>query len=359
MKAGLTPKYVSIFALLFLLAGLFYQPTHETTALLTTLLTTGWLAIVLHELGHVLFGKLSRFNFGFFIVGPLRIENTVSGVKWKENLSWPFFGGVAMMLPPQQIKPEVLKKNWALFTAGGPTLSLVTAGASFLSHRWTSLDFFMLAAIMNASLFLATIIPSKIGLKSDGLVLLTLLSKSEKSQQLLEDLLVSKELLSQKPPSEWNQEYIRRAKEKDASIENLQYALLLYYFEIARNGFPSAVNAMARYQAIPINKKNQFSLGFLIHMQQLTCFFESEGGTSVEKIVGLQQSLSKLEPVSFYRGKVIIAHLQNDAAAAALYLQKVYQIIDENEALYGFFKAEKTLTRLVEEKIHAKAQSLV
>lgn len=69
------------------------------------------------------------------------------------------------------------------------------------------------------------------------------------------------------------------------------------------------------------------------------------------EVAQLQNSLSNIEPVSYYRGKAIIAHLNDNQEEAMKLLKKVYDIIKENQTLYGFYKAEKTLTDLVEEKM--------
>lgn len=84
-------------------------------------------------------------------------------------------------------------------------------------------------------------------------------------------------------------------------------------------------------------------------MQQLCCFLQND--VQVEQIERSQSLLTSIEPISYYRGKSIIAHLENDRENALKYLQKVKDITEQNEALYGFFRAEKTLTNLVEEKI--------
>lgn len=68
-------------------------------------------------------------------------------------------------------------------------------------------------------------------------------------------------------------------------------------------------------------------------------------------MIKLQRSLTKIEAVSYYRGKAIIAHLQNNEEKAYEKLQYVKKIIADNGALYGYFQAEAELTKMVENKM--------
>lgn len=348
MKAIFTPKWVTLLAILIILAGLLFERSFETIALLGNLMLVAWLAIAMHELGHVIFGKWNGFEFVFFTVGPVRIERTADGIQLKENRIWLFFGGMAMMIPPQ-IQRETILKKWIMFTAGGPFLSLLLGSVSWLLYEWFSVSFLLYSAIMNVAILLATIVPFKTSMQTDGHVLLTLLKNNDASHKFIEETLVSAELLCRKKPSEWNSKYIQIAKQKTASIENLQYAMMIYYYEIEKNGFQAAVQAMVNYRAIPVTKQNNLQLGFLIHMQQIAHFLRDD--VQIEIMTRLQKQLSLMEPLSYYRGLAIISCLRKDRRAVLKNIQRVRKIIEQNETLYGFFKAEQTLTKLVEEKI--------
>lgn len=344
----LTPKWVSIFTVMIIVIGLFFDRTYEMTVMITTLLLTASLAITVHELGHVFLGKLNGFKFVFFVTGPFQFEKTRNGIKLTENKQWLLFGGVAMMTPPIE-KQEMMRKKIAWYTAGGPIFSFSFVVMSYLLYTLLSRDFFLLFTIMNIAIFIATIIPMKMGMKTDGYTLLTLLKSNEESSQLIEEILISRELLSRKQPSEWNETYIQIAKQKTPCIGHLQFAMLIYYYQIEQSGFQSAEEAMADYCRIPVTKKTQMHLGFLIHMQQISYFLTEN--IPIKKIIRLQQQLSRLEPVSYYRGLAIVAYLQGDQQAAIKNMDKVEEITQQYNELYGFFTAEKTLTKLVKEKI--------
>jgi len=252
------------------------------------------------------------------------------------------------MVPPR-MKKEALIPKWAAFAAGGPILSFIAGIIFYLLYGWMSYEFFIFLSIMNACIFAATIVPLKTSMQTDGYILHTLMKKNEEAGRLMDVLVIMREMLSRKHPLEWNRDYIQEAKQKDPVEENVQYFLMNYYFELEQHGFPSAEAAMAPYRHIPITKNNKFQMAFLIHMKQLSCFLHGEA--NINEIAQLQNSLSNIEPVSYYRGKAIIAHLQNDHQAAKSYLKKVNEIILNNQPLYGFYQAEKTLSNLVEAKM--------
>ncbi|MHA7136814.1 site-2 protease family protein [Rossellomorea arthrocnemi] len=318
------------------------------TAVIGGLFLAWLLAVGLHELGHVMAGRWNGFEFGFLAFGPIQFEQTKSGIKLRENKRWFFFGGVAMMVPPR-IKKQGLIPKWAVFAAGGPMLSFIAGITFYLLYGWMSYEFFFYLAIMNACIFAATIVPLKTSMRTDGNILLTLMKKNEEAGKLMDELVIMREMLSRKHPLEWNRDYIQEAKQKEPVEENVQYFLMNYYFELEQHGFPSAEEAMAPYRHIPITKNNKFQMAFLIHMKQLSCFLN--GKANVKEITHLQNSLSNIEPVSYYRGKAIIAYLQNDHQEARSYLKKVNEIILNNQPLYGFYQAEKTLSNLVEAKM--------
>ncbi|MFS0862183.1 M50 family metallopeptidase [Fredinandcohnia sp. 179-A 10B2 NHS] len=347
MRSLTTPKWVSVIGILLATLFVAIEKTQETTLLTVSLIFAAWLAIALHEMGHVVFGKRAGFKFGFFTVGPIQVEKTSSGIKVTENKNWTFFGGVALMLPPE-VKKEILIKKWATFAAGGPLTSILITLLSFMFYIIFTYEFLLFFTIMNAGIFIATIVPLKGSMKTDGYVLLSLLNK-DKAHKVIDELLIMRELLGKKKPSDWNQEYIKAAKQKEASLENLQYAMLIYYHEIEKHGFQAAVDTMKEYREIPITKKNQFQLGFLIHMQQLSLFLQEN--PSLKEIVVLQNQLSNIEPFSFTRGKAMIAFLENDEPKANEYIDKVKKMISESEGMYGFFQAEKTLTSLLEKRM--------
>ncbi|MGM0751559.1 MAG: M50 family metallopeptidase [Bacillota bacterium] len=133
----ITPKWLSILGVFLFLIGVWYEPTREETAVIGGLFLAWLIAVGLHELGHVIVGRWNGFEFGFLSVGPFQIEQTENGYRLTENKRWFFFGGVAMMVPPDMKKDDLIPK-WTAFAAGGPILSFLAGLISFLVYEWLS-----------------------------------------------------------------------------------------------------------------------------------------------------------------------------------------------------------------------------
>ncbi|MFP7173885.1 zinc metalloprotease [Priestia filamentosa] len=351
MKNILTPKLVTGLICIVIIIGLYFDQTREDTILITGLLLGGWLAITLHEVGHVIFGKLVGFEFILFTTGPIQVEKTLKGIALRENRNWTHIGGIAVMMPPSVEKKEMVNKQ-ILYSAGGPILSLLFGLTGIILYKQIEHVVLLSFAIMNLGILVVTMIPmGKGGIGSDGYFILSLLKRNQKSLELMDEMLISKELLSSKKPSEWNMTYIKLAREKKPSVDNVLYGMMIYYLEIEQNGIQSAKEKLSGYTSIPVTKKNKRALGTFIHMEQLAAFLMGYGEKQLHKIRKLQEWLSPIEPISFYRGQAMIAHLQDKDLQALKNIKKTKEIIEKNEKTYGFLRVEKMLTNMVEELI--------
>jgi hypothetical protein len=351
MKKIFTPKIVTILAFVLIFIELYFSSTTEETLEVLAMILVVWLAITIHELGHIIFGKIVGFEFVSFTIGPIKVEKNLEGIKLKENTEWGLAGGMTMMMPPL-VKKEEIRKKKILYSAGGPIFSLVFSLIGLIIYSQVNHVVPLYFSIINVAIFVATIIPTgKGGMASDGYFIFSLIKNDEKSLKLIEDMLICGEVLSNKTPSEWNMEYVQLAKQKIPCIDNVMYGTMMYYFDIEQHGFQYAQERMDGYKNIPITEHNSKSLAGIIHMQQLTSFLVDNESNQLEKIIHYQQFLSLIEPVSFYRGHAILAYLQDDMPQALKNIEKVKKVIEKYEEKHGFFKVEKTLTNMVEEKI--------
>ncbi len=124
------------------------------------------LAIVVHELGHVVGGMLQGFRFVLFIVGPFRIDRDpeIGTLRVGRNRSLEMAGGAAACMPVDE-HDLVRRVKWlvaggplasALFTALGASLALVPE-----PHWWSGAA--LLFASICAALTLATTVPMQNG----------------------------------------------------------------------------------------------------------------------------------------------------------------------------------------------------
>ncbi len=141
----------------------------DVLALYLALLTS----ITVHELGHLVGGRLGGARFLMFVVAPLRIVRTTKGLEASLVFNLGAIGGFAASMPDPE---RPLIRQLVPLIAGGPIASLALAfGAALLAPAlsgraevWCG----VLAAI-SALLFLVSAIPTRIGgMWSDGRQLL-------------------------------------------------------------------------------------------------------------------------------------------------------------------------------------------
>lgn len=349
MKEFLSPKIVTIVFCVIAGIGIINTQTTSDTLVVVSLIVGAWMAITIHEIGHVIFGKIAGYEFLNLITGPFLLEKTERGIKLLENKSWLSFGGLSVMMPSINEKKRMIKNSF-IYTVGGPFSSLFLCLLSlFLSYELDNI-YLKYFACINGGILIATMIPFKdsMGMGSDGHVLLSLLRKDGDALRQVENMIINKELFSNKVPSNWDPEYIKIAKQKEPSLENIFSGQMIYFYEVETSGFYTAREAVLGYTSIHVNKQNSIRLIPFLHMQQIATFLSDN--CKMDEITYYQQYLWG-EPVSFNRGNAMIAYLENDIPKALEYLHKAKKVIEAGEHRYGFFKSERTLTALIEKKI--------
>lgn len=162
----------------------------ETRAAVRAVLDVGiwWLliwwmvAVLLHEVGHMLAGFSQRMGFLFLTVGPFRLRQSVSGLRFEWAGFGMGFGGLTAMMPNPNTE---LSRQLRVMIMGGPVASLLLcavggimalAGGSLLAHGY------MLLAV-SAFIFGITVLPLRIGpMQTDGAQFLALQQGSREVQ---------------------------------------------------------------------------------------------------------------------------------------------------------------------------------
>jgi hypothetical protein len=138
-----------------------------------------YVAVVWHELGHVIGGLLAGFRFICLAAGPLRVVATAGGMRIGLNRNLDLAGGLAATMP---MDGRNLRLRLMAAVGGGPLSSLVLglAGGGLAARLLPKTpDLGALAAmtgLASLAIFLATISPQQSGgAQSDGAQLLDLL----------------------------------------------------------------------------------------------------------------------------------------------------------------------------------------
>jgi hypothetical protein len=217
-------------------------------------LLAAFLAIVLHELGHLLGGRLAGFRFALLVVGPLRVSRSAEGLQWGWNTALGLAGGLAASLPTAGCN---LRRGILLTVTGGPLTSLVVGlGALALFNQIspatvpaTFLYVSLLALSLTSLLItLATLIPHTAGgFYSDGQRLLALLRRDPEAEQINLTLLVSAAAVAGVRPRAWDAEQMARiATLQNPTAVTAVAASLLYTHALDRGDLPEARRQLQR-----------------------------------------------------------------------------------------------------------------
>jgi hypothetical protein len=125
-----------------------------------------FIALAVHELGHVITGLAQGFRFELFVVGLLGVKRTEQGIKIYLNKDVGMMGGVAATIPITQSPAN--RKKFAYMILGGPVSSLLFGlTALAVSGVGTSGPvhvFWVVAGACSLALVLATTVPRKTGI---------------------------------------------------------------------------------------------------------------------------------------------------------------------------------------------------
>lgn len=142
--------------------------THAPTDLLW-LPVTWWLALAVHEAGHLFMGVRMGMTPVLYVVGPLRVSRDGGRMRPGFNSNFATWGGLAASVP-HDIERFSERMGWVV--AGGPLASLALAlvcGAIFALSGGAAPPPVGMTALLSAAIGVATLIPSTVGgFMSDG-----------------------------------------------------------------------------------------------------------------------------------------------------------------------------------------------
>lgn len=136
----------------------------ETVVFFCSVILCPFVAIMLHELGHLFAGLIQGFKLQLFVVAFLGIKREDDKVTFYLNKELQFFGGIAATSPPKVTNN--LKKQFAYILIAGPLSSLIFGALFLILFSITDSIFnssLGITGIISLGLFLATTLPAKSG----------------------------------------------------------------------------------------------------------------------------------------------------------------------------------------------------
>lgn len=170
--------------------------------------------IFCHEMGHIIAGVLSGFQFQTLSVGPLVISLLSDGwrVQWVNSLG--LWNGMTVMSPKN---PSRLRSNAIFFVGGGPIASLLCGAVAislFLDGPNLRLreaaEFFGILGVVELTACLVNLLPLRIpGGYTDGARILQLLAKKPEGEAFLAELAFGLSDTTTLRPKDWHPDWIR------------------------------------------------------------------------------------------------------------------------------------------------------
>lgn len=341
------PTIIILFlAVLSFFSGLLGDGVKSIVIEVWTLVLIWFIAVMTHEVGHVLFGLIAKLKFQFLVVGPITVRSVNNKLKISENKSWLYFGGI-VLFSPYSFEDQSLSKKWAIMTIGGPLISLFNFLLFFSLYKMIGSNYLLNFYVLHFLILIATIIPIKTkSYMTDGAMFLILLKNNNKAKQHLFNVLIAKELLSDKRPRDWQPEIINVCCEQNKVIEDINKKIsevtLLFYYFADKGKFEKARSILK-----PINKEsisNNIALGFL-HSSYIACeFLDKEEQCDLENMTTHFQAVSKFDLYSYYRSLAIIKYLEEKHEIVLKYVQKAEkELATAEKGTLGFWSVERQL----------------
>ena len=195
------------------------------------LLPALYVAVAVHEVGHLVAGRIVGMSPGAIVVGGIVIFK--SGQRWIIRFDYRrmFSGGLAKLLPQ---KTDFRPASFAWVIAGGPLASVVFAlmcgivKLRYGSGPWGWTDTLFWTALL---IPVCSLIPLSRGLsKSDGARLLTLLRRPDQARPWMALWALQTEETRGVLPRDWDSELVRQTLLTDRSSGEYPYVQLLAFY---------------------------------------------------------------------------------------------------------------------------------
>jgi len=346
---------LTVALILSILYGVIRTGKLETMLNIWVLLAIFLLVVIIHELGHVIFGVMGGLTFKFMTVGPITVQKEKGKVRIRENKLWAYFGGVAMLIPPSIVTPN-LSKKWAWMTLGGPITSFlfgITFGYIYMVSYYQYLLYF---SVFHFIIFAVTIVPIKGTLMSDGMQFLILIKDDGKARQHLYNIQVSSELFSYKRPKDWDKRLVELTEDKikeHKSIREIMSGLMLVFLARSdQKGMEKAIPYVEQIVKLPVTKENKFFVSSFHSWYLLYKALYEMDRLSLQEAKEHWKAITKIDLHGYYRAQAIVTYAENDLEASRMYMKKAdkeLQNAEKNEL--GYLQLEREWFEQLKERV--------
>jgi hypothetical protein len=308
-----------------------------------------FLAVLVHEMGHIAAGLAVGFDFHSLSVGPFEVRRDRDRLRFGRAQRLRGVGGFVRMMPEGKAN---LERRLAYFIGGGPIASLIWAAAMYGVFRYTShiglqrgLGPFAVQTlglcvfVMSVSLLPGTLVPftSRSGNPTDMKFLLRLMKPSEVRGRLVAHFLLAREILGHVRARDWSPDLLESAlRPADGTDEHVRVLLLLYYHHLDRGERAEALRWLAEAHpwAEKLKKGHVLREAVLMEAAYVAAWIEGDlaAGQALFERAGREN-----ETLAGTRARVeaALALRQGDAATAAERADAAEAAIREASHKYG------------------------
>jgi len=201
---------------------------------LSTLMGGLFLAVVLHEIGHLIGGLLVGFRFSLVAIGPFMVRRRGNAIRFEWNWQLRLRGAVAATYPPDT---QNLNRRMAVAVAGGPVMNalLILLCVPLLlwlpSDAYPTLWLFLVMVVFSCviTLLSVTFVSRSMGFLCDRARLQVLLSQGQDGHRFGAALALTAASMSGVRPRDWDPLWIDQATAlRDGEFDDLVAHLFAY-----------------------------------------------------------------------------------------------------------------------------------
>ncbi|HDR3888405.1 TPA: M50 family metallopeptidase [Bacillus cereus] len=313
------------------------------------------LVLIIHELGHVIFGLMGGLKFKFMTVGPITVQKEKGKIRIRENKIWMYVGGVAMLVPPSTHAPN-LSKKWAWMTLSGPLTSLVFGIVSGYIYMVSYYHMLLYFSVLHLAIFVVTAIPIRGTLLSDGMQFLILIKDDERAREHLYTIQVSSELLSYKRPKDWDERLIElseeKLKENKGIRESMSGLMLVFLARSDQKRMARAIPYIEQIVQLPVTKENKFFVSSFHSWYLLYKVLYQKESLSLQEAKAHVKAITKVDLHGYYRTHGIVKYLEGDLEDARTYMKKADKELKSAEkSEIGYLQLEREWFEQLQERV--------